>query len=60
MTFLIDPQEDTKKEFVWAVTASSTEPIDRREAEKGIFLGLGRHWENNLPGFINAITKTNW
>ena len=60
LTFLIDPQEQKKKETVWAVTATSKEPLDRHEAERGLFLGLGRHWENKLPEFISAITKTNW
>ncbi|NVB80265.1 MAG: hypothetical protein HOV81_17865 [Kofleriaceae bacterium] len=59
VTFLVDPQHDgprAKGEHVWAVQASTTQPLDRRD-KTGPVLSVGRGWLERLPELLHAIDR---
>ena len=56
LTFLVDPQWDSPRQRgagVWAVSASSTVPSSRAEAETRL-IPLKR-WDEELPAFVEAL-----
>lgn len=59
LTFLVDPMWEgprRKAEGVWAIGAATQRPSERREAEGGPLISIGRGWEGRLSDFVASLS----